>query len=75
MLADFSEFADGGSMLTTDARDAINRISNSGLTDLEETADGMRRLILALTEIAEKLERSPVTFIAGEEMETVEIPQ
>jgi len=74
-LSDISQLANDGSYLTTDARDAINRLSNSGLTDLEETADGIRRLIIALTEIAEKLERSPVAFIAGEEMETVELPQ
>ncbi len=74
-LANISEFADGGTYLTADARDAINRLSNSGLTDLEETADGIRRLILALNDIAEKLERSPAAFLAGEDMETVELPQ
>ncbi len=75
MLADISEFADGGTYLTTDARDAINRLSNSGLTDLEETADGLRRLVLTLTEIADKLEQNPAQFIAGEELETMELPQ
>lgn len=71
----FSVMAQGGAALTTDARDAINRISNSGLTDMEETADGIRRLILSLNDIAEKLERSPAEFFVGEKRETMELPQ
>lgn len=74
-LAKYGDFADGGTLLTEDARDAINRISNSGLTDLEETADGIRRLILSLNEIAIKLERSPAEFFVGEQRETMELPQ
>lgn len=75
MLGDISTFANSGTVLTGDARDAINRLSNSGLTDLEETADGIRRLILSLNGIAEKLERSPAEFFVGEERETMELPQ
>lgn len=75
MLASITKFADGGEALTTDARDAINRLSNSGLTDMEETADGIRRLIGTLNEIAEKLESSPTQFIVGEEREVMELPQ
>lgn len=75
MLASITQFANGGEALTTDARDAINRLSNSGLTDLEETADGIRRLIGTLNEIAEKLEASPTQFIVGEEREVMELPQ
>ncbi len=75
MLADISKFATGGAELTTDARDAINRLSNSGLTDIEETADGLRQLVQTLNEIATKLEQNPTAFIAGEARETVEIPQ
>jgi len=75
MLAEVTEFAEGGTDLTVDARDAINRLSNSSLTDLEETADGLRRLVAALTAVAEQLERNPAQFIAGEELETMELPQ
>jgi len=75
MLADISQFAEGGTALTADSRDAINRLSNSGLTDLEETADGMRRVVLSLSELIEKLERNPTQFIAGEEREVMELPQ
>ncbi len=75
MLASITKFADGGEALTVDARDAINRLSNSGLTDMEETTDGLRRLIESLNDIAEKLERSPAQFIAGEQRETMELPQ
>lgn len=67
--------ADGTDALITDSRDAINRLSNSGLTDLEETVDGLRRLIVTLGRVADSLERSPAQFIAGEERETVELPQ
>lgn len=75
MLAEITTFAEGGTNLTVDTRDAINRLSNSGLTDLEETADGLRRLVSALAAVAEKLERNPGQFIAGEELETMELPQ
>lgn len=67
--------ADNADDLITDGRDAINRLSNSGLTDLEETIDGLRRLIVTLGRVADSLERSPAQFIAGEERETVELPQ
>lgn len=67
--------ADGTEFLITDARDAINRLSNSGLTDLEETVDTIRRLVGTLGRIADSLEQSPGQFIAGKERETVELPQ
>lgn len=75
MLVSITEFAEGGTALTADGRDAINRLSNSGLTDLEETADGIRRLINSLNEIVEKLDENPAAFIAGEQRETMELPQ
>lgn len=75
MLIGITEFAEGGTALTADGRDAINRLSNSGLTDLEETADGIRRLINSLNEIVEKLDENPAAFIAGEQRETMELPQ
>lgn len=74
-LASFSGFAEGGELLTVDTRDAINRLSNSGLTDLEETADGILRLVLSLNELVERLQESPIAFIAGEEPEVMELPQ
>jgi len=74
-LADFSQFADGGTALTVDTRDAINRLSNSGLTDLEETLNQFRELITSLNNVAASLESNPVGFIAGEEKQKVELPQ
>ena len=74
-LLSFEEVADGTDYLIADGRDAINRLSNSGLRDLEETADGMRRVILTLGRILDSLENNPTQFIAGSERETVEIPQ
>jgi phospholipid/cholesterol/gamma-HCH transport system substrate-binding protein len=75
MLAGITKFAEGGTDLTTDGRDAINRLSNSGLTDMEETADAMRRIMLSLAEIVEELERNPAQYISGAETETMELPQ
>ncbi|MGJ8563722.1 MAG: MlaD family protein [Alphaproteobacteria bacterium] len=75
MMLGITEFAAGGTALTADGRDAINRLSNSGLTDLEETADGIRRLINSLNELVEKLDENPAAFLAGEERETMELPQ
>lgn len=75
MLVGITKFADGATVLTADSRDAINRISNSGLTDLEETAEGLRRLVRSVNAIVDKLDQNPVSFIAGEERETMEIPQ
>ena len=74
-LGSIGTAADGTGELITDSREAINRLSNSGLTDLEETVDGLRRLVVTLGRVADSLERSPTQFIAGEERETVELPQ
>jgi len=74
-LASFESVGGGTDLLIADTRDAINRLSNSGLTDLEETVDGIRRLVLTLGRVADSLEQSPVQFIAGQEKETVELPQ
>jgi phospholipid/cholesterol/gamma-HCH transport system substrate-binding protein len=67
--------ADGTGDLITDGRDAINRLSNSGLTDMEETIDGIRRVVESLARVADSLEQNPTAFIAGTEKETVELPQ
>ena len=64
-----------GEMLMVDAREAINRLSNSGLTDLEETTDSLRQLVSTLNRIAVQLETSPTQFIVGERRQVVEIPQ
>jgi len=61
--------------LIVDARDAINRLSNSGLTDLEETVDAIRRLVTTLGRVADNLEQSPAQFISGAEREEVVLPQ
>jgi len=74
-LGSIGTAADGTGDLITDGRDAINRLSNSGLTDLEETIDGIRRVVESLTRVADSLEQNPTAFIAGTEKETVELPQ
>lgn len=74
-LGSIGTAADGTEGLITDSRDAINRLSNSGLTDLEETIDAIRRMVVALGRVADGIERSPRQFIAGAEKEVVELPQ
>lgn len=74
-LAEFRTVAVNADGAVTDVRDAINRLSNSGLTDIEETLDGIRASVDSLENILEDLERSPRTFISGQEVETMEIPQ
>lgn len=74
-LAEFRVVANGASLVTTDLRDAINRASNSGLADLEETLDGMRSSVESLDSILKEIERNPLSFITGEEKEILEIPQ
>ena len=71
----FGNTAEGADFLITDARDAINRLSNSGLTDLEETVDSIRRLVQTLGRVADSLEQSPAQFITGAEREEVVLPQ
>ena len=61
--------------LITDGRDAINRLSNSGLTDIEETIDSIRRVVLGLESILINFEKNPTAFIVGSSDEKVELPQ
>ncbi|MEP1230287.1 MAG: MlaD family protein [Litorimonas sp.] len=74
-LGTFEGAAGNTGGLIVDARDAINRLSNAGLNDLEETVDGFRRLVTTLSRIADNIESDPAQFIAGSEKETVELPQ
>lgn len=74
-VATFGGTAVGVDELVVDARDAINRLSNSGLTDLEETVDAIRRLVTTLGRVADSLEQSPAQFISGSEREEVVLPQ
>jgi len=71
----FEGFAGDGSQVAINLSDAINRLSNSGLTDLEETADMLRRLVESLNRVVEEIEQNPAQFIAGKEIEAVELPQ
>ena len=71
----FTATAGDVSQLSVDFGDAINRLSNSGITDLEETADMLRELVSSLNRVVESVERDPVGFISGGNKETVELPQ
>jgi len=74
-LGSFDKAAGNTDALIIDSRDAINRLTNSGLNDLEETIDGIRRLVTSLSRIADQIEADPAQFIAGTEKERVELPQ
>lgn len=71
----FDGTAEGLDGLMVDARQAVTRLSNSGLTDLDETVEAIRRLVTTLGRVADNLEESPANFIAGAEREEVVLPQ
>ena len=71
----FGGTAEGVDEMIVDARDAVNRLSNSGLTDMEETVDAIRRLVTTMGRVADSLEQSPAQFISGAEREEVVLPQ
>jgi phospholipid/cholesterol/gamma-HCH transport system substrate-binding protein len=75
LLNAFEATAGNVDELIIDSRDAVNRLSSSGLTDLEETVDAVRRLVLSLGRVADALEQSPLEFISGTEADVVELPQ
>ena len=74
-LAALEVLSKDSSQLIIDSRDAINRLSNSGLTDLEETIDSIRRAVLGLESILINFEQNPTAFIVGVREEKVELPQ
>ena len=61
--------------LIVDTKAAINKLSNSGLTDLEETVDAVRRLVTTLGRVADSLEQNPAQFVSGVEREEMVLPQ
>lgn len=74
-VSGFGATAGNADDLIGDARGAVNRISNSGLTDVEDTLSALRELVTTLGRVADSLEQSPTQFIVGKERETVELPQ
>jgi len=74
-VSTFDGTAVGVNELVVDARDAINRLSNSGLTDMEETVDALQRLVSTLGRVADNLEQNPAQFVVGTEREEVVLPQ
>ena len=74
-LSEYTDVAVEGELLVVDAREAINRLSTSGLTDLEETTESLRLLVGSLNRISQQLEQSPLAFIVGDDRQVVEIPQ
>lgn len=74
-VSSFDGTAKGIDEMVVDARDAVNRLSNSGLTDLEETVDAIRRLVTTLGRVADGLEQNPTEFLVGAEREEVVLPQ
>lgn len=74
-LASVQVLSGDASDTAEDMSDAINRLSRSGFTDLEETTDALRRIMLTLERITDKLEQNPAQFIAGEKKAKVELPQ
>ena len=42
---------------------------------MEETIDGLRRVVVTLARVTDSIEENPRAFIAGTQEETVELPQ
>ncbi len=74
-ISSFDGTAETMEALILDTRATINKLSNSGLTDLDDTIDGIRRLVSTLGRVADSLEQSPAEFISGAEREEVVLPQ
>jgi len=71
----FGSTAVGIDDLVVDAQGAINRLSSSGLADVEDTLSSVRALVTTLGRVADSLEQSPSQFIVGTQRETMELPQ
>lgn len=71
----FDGTAAGVDVLIADTRDALNRLSNSGLADMEETLDGIRSIVTTLSRVSEALERNPADFLVGANRGEVVLPQ
>ena len=74
-VVSFGSTSNEATELMVDARDAMNRLSNSGLADVEEAIDAFRRLVTTLGRVADGLEQSPTEFLVGTKREEVVLPQ
>ena len=74
-LSDFGSTAGGVDDLVFDAKGAINRLSNSGLSDLDETVEALRHLVTTMGRVADSLEQNPAQFLSGAEREEMVLPQ
>lgn len=74
-MQELEVLAQNGTLTTDELRVAIDRLSNQGIANLEDTTEAMRELMITLNNIAGQLERSPAQFLAGEEQEVMELPQ
>jgi len=74
-LTDFSSTAVAVDALMADAQVAINRLSNSGLSDVEDTLSAVRELVTTLGRVADSLEQNPTQLFVGTKRDTVELPQ
>ena len=74
-VTSFGNTAGGMDATLLEAQVAIKRLSNSGLTDLDETVEALRHLVTTMGRVADSLEESPAQFISGSEREEVVLPQ
>ena len=74
-VTSYGNTAGGIDTTLLEAQGAIKRLSNSGLSDLDETIEALRNLITTMGRVADSLEESPAQFISGSEREEVVLPQ
>ena len=74
-VSTFGGTAEGVDGMIVDARVAVNRLSNSGLADMEDTVDAIRQLVTTMGRVADSLEQNPAQFVSGTEREEMVLPQ
>lgn len=74
-VSTFGGTAEGVGEMIIDAQVAINRLSNSGLADMEDTLEAIRHLVTTMGRVADSLEQNPAQFVSGTEREEVVLPQ
>jgi phospholipid/cholesterol/gamma-HCH transport system substrate-binding protein len=67
--------AESGGELSEELRRTIEQFSAAGLQDLNTVIADLRKLTSTLNEVGEDLKTNPVGFLAGQERETMELPQ
>ena len=73
--AEFTKFANRGSLLMDESILLVEQLSTTGLQDLATSMADLKTLMESLNRVAADLERSPIAFVTGQKKEIMELPQ